>query len=169
MYKAGTFVIYRNEGVCEIKGIIQKEFRDKMMEYYVLIPVHNKNAELLVPKSNASLVAKMRDVLSKEEIMAIIRQMPHEEVIWIDNEDVRKEKYKEIVSEGDRIKLARLIKTLYRHKEMQKKSGRKLHIADERILKDAEHIFYDEIAFVLNISQNEVVPFIHEQWSVVSQ
>ena len=52
---------------------------------------------------------------------------------------------------------------------MQKKSGRKLHIADERILKDAEHIFYDEIAFVLNISQNEVVPFIHEQWSVVSQ
>lgn len=168
MYKAGTFVIYRNEGVCEIKGIIQKEFRDNMMEYYVLNPVHNKNAEVLVPKNNADLVAKMRDVLSKEEIMAIIRQMPDEEVIWIDNEEIRKEKYKEIISEGDRIKLVRLIKTLYLHKEMQKKSGRKLHIADERILKDAEHILYDEVAFVLNISQNEVVPFINEQLSAVS-
>ena len=167
MYGVGMFVIYRNEGVCEIKGIIKKEFRDKMMEYYVLNPVHNKNAEVLVPKNNVTLVSKMRKVLSKEEIMAIIRQMPQEEVIWIDNEEVRKEKYKAIISEGDRMQLVRLIKTLHLHKEKQKKSGRKLHIADERLLKDAEHMWYDEVAFVLDLSQNEVVSFITQQLAVV--
>ena len=168
MYGVGMFVIYGNEGVCEIKGIVQKEFRDKVLEYYVLNPVHNKNAEVLVPKNNVSLVSKMRSVLSKEEIMAIIHQMPKEEMIWIDNEDLRKEKYKAIISEGDRIQLVRLIKTLYLHKEKQKKSGRKLHIADERLLKDAEHMLYDEVAFVLDMTQSEVVPFIARQIATVS-
>jgi len=163
MYGIGMYVIYRNSGVCEIKDIIKKEFRDKVMEYYVLKPVHNKNAEIMVPTHNAELVAKMRKVLNKDQIMAIIRQMPNEEMIWIANEDERKEKYKQIIAEGDRIQLVQLIKTLYLHKEKQKKSGRKLHIADEKILKEAEHMLYDEFAFVLDLSANEVVPFIMGQ------
>lgn len=68
-----------------------------------------------------------------------------------------------LIKNGDRTELIRLIKTLFKHKEKQKEAGKKIHITDERFFKDAEAILYDEFAYVLGISQNQVVPFIIEQ------
>ena len=39
-------------------------------------------------------------------------------------------------------------------------------MADERFLKDAEKMLYDEFALVLNIREEEVLPFIMEQIAV---
>ena len=160
MYEVGNTVIYKNDGVCRITKVIVREFKDKEIEYYVLNPVHNSNAEIFVPKNNADLVSKMRKVLSKEEILQIINSMPDEENIWISNEADRKERYREILIKGDRAELVRLIKTLYIHKQNQKQCGKKLHLADERFLRDAEKMLYDEFAYVLEISPDEVLGFI---------
>lgn len=160
MYEVGSTVIYKNDGVCEITEIIVKTFKDKEIEYYVLNPVHNPNAEIFVPKNNPDLVSKMRKVLTKDEIMQIIEAMPEEENIWISDEADRKEKYKEILTTGNRTDLVRLIKTLYVHKQNQKQCGRKLHLADERFLRDAEKMLYDEFAYVLEIAPKEVLGFI---------
>lgn len=160
MYEIGDTVIYRNDGVCTITEITVRMFKDKETEYYVLNPVHNKNAEIFVPKANSDLVSKMRKVLTKDQIMDIIEAMPQENSIWITNESERKEKYKEILSLGDRKELVRLIKTLYIHKQNQKQCGRKLHLADEKLLRDAEKILYDEFSFVLGIKPDEVIDFI---------
>lgn len=160
MYNIGTTVIYKNEGVCRITEITERRFKDKNIEYYVLKPVHKDDSEIYVPKNNKELLSKMRKILSKEEILELIKTMPDEENIWIADENERKEHYREILVKGDRTELVRLIKTLYLHKQNQKKTGKKLHIADEKFLKDAEHLLYDEFAFVLNISKDEVLPFI---------
>ena len=37
---------------------------------------------------------------------------------------------------------------------------KKLHIADEKILKETERVLYEEFAYVLRIGQDEVLPFI---------
>ncbi|MEE1281070.1 MAG: CarD family transcriptional regulator [Acutalibacteraceae bacterium] len=160
MYQVGNTVIYKNDGVCKITEIIIRTFREKEIEYYVLNPVHNQNAEILVPKNNPDLVEKMRKVLTKEEIIQIIEAMPDEEEIWILNETDRKEKYREILNSGDRTELVRLIKTLYVHKQNQKQCGRKLHLADEKILRDAEKMLFDEFAYVLEIAPEEVLEYI---------
>lgn len=160
MYNVGTTVIYKNEGVCKITEITERRFRDKNIEYYVLKPVHKDDSEIYVPKNNKELLGKMRKILSKEEILELIKTMPDEGNIWIADENERKEYYREILIRGDRTELVRLIKTLYLHKQNQKKTGKKLHIADEKFLKDAEHLLYDEFAFVLNISKDDVLPFI---------
>jgi len=160
MYKIGTTVIYRSEGVCRITDITVKRFRDKKIEYYVLKPVYKENSEIFVPKDNLELVGKMKRVMTKEEIYSLINNMPNEESIWIANENDRKEKYKEILVRGDRTELVQLIKTLYVHKQNQKQVGKKLHLADERFLKDAERMLYDEFAFVLDITPSQVLPFI---------
>lgn len=160
MYQVGSTVIYKNDGVCKITEIIVRTFREKEIEYYVLNPVHNQNAEILVPKNNSDLIGKMRKVLTKDEIIQIIEAMPNEEEIWISNETDRKEKYREILTSGDRSELVRLIKTLYIHKQNQKQCGRKLHLADEKILRDAEKMLYDEFAYVLEIEPEEVLGYI---------
>ena len=107
----------------------------------------------------------MRKVLSKDEIMQLIKKMPEEGNIWIEDSDERKESYKKILESGERTELVKLIKTLHTHKQKQKKSGKKLRISDERILKDAERMLYDEFAYVLDIPHSEVVPFISGQLS----
>lgn len=101
--------------------------------------------------------------MSKEEIYDLIRSIPDEQTIWIENESERKETYKSIISSGDRHKIVQIVKTLYIHQNDQKSKGRKLHLCDERFLKDAEKILYDEFALVLGLERSQVLPFIMQQ------
>jgi CarD family transcriptional regulator len=89
--------------------------------------------------------------------------MPDESTIWVEDEGKRREYYKQILTGGDRTDLIKLIKTLYAHEKIQKDVGKRLHATDERFLKDAEKILYEEFAHVLNLTLDQVVPFITQQ------
>lgn len=87
-------------------------------------------------------------------------------MLWIDNDNARRERYREILQSGDRAQLVGLIKALYCRQQEQQAKGRKLHAADERYLHEAEKILYEEFAHVLRIKRDEVLPFIMEQIQV---
>lgn len=163
MFSVGNIVSYGMQGICEISEITEKKFKSNVIKYYVLVPVFDKSSKIFVPIENETLTSKMRRILSKDEILNIIESMPDNEIIWIENDNERKEKYKEILSGGDRTKIVKLIKTLYLHQKHQKQIGKKLHISDERLLKEAEKLLYDEFAFVLNIDRNDVLSYIIDQ------
>lgn len=94
----------------------------------------------------------------------MIQGMSEEKTKWIANAAVRKEKFKEILREGKREELIALIKSVYLHKQQLIEEGKKkLHVADENAMKDAERMLYDEFAYVLKIERSEVLPFIMEQ------
>ena len=105
----------------------------------------------------------MRKALSSDEIYRLIRTMPDKALIWIDNDNLRKEKYRNILKGSDRTELISLIKTLYLHQQEQQQKGRKLHNADEQIFAEAEKILYEEFAYVLHIDRDQVLPFILKQ------
>lgn len=166
MFGVGDTVLYGSQGVCKIVGTDEKVFGGDKILYYVLKPVYDENSTFFVPVSNAELVAKMRSVLSAEQIYNIIKEMPDEETIWIDDENERKQKYQSILAEGDRRKLVKMIKTLHIQQETRHKKGRKLHQSDDYILKQAEKLLYNEFALVLKIKPDEVLPFIMEQINI---
>lgn len=163
MYQINDMIIYGTNGTCKIEDITDKNFGGIHKEYYILKPVSNVSSTIYVPVNNTALVEKMRRTLSTEEIYQIIESMPEEEVIWIDDENQRKERYKEILSHGDRINLVKMIETLYQQKLSLSDRGKKLHVSDERFFKEAEKLLYEEFAVVLNIKQSEVLPFILNQ------
>lgn len=163
MRQIGEVVLYGTDGVCRIKEITEKKFGKETASYYVLCSLYRENSVIYVPVGNDKLESKMRDILSKAEIDAIIEDMPNETNIWIENEAVRKIKYKEIITGGDRRELFRLIKTLYEHRINQENNGKKMHMTDERFMKDAEKILYDEIAHVVGIEHNAVVKYIADK------
>ncbi len=163
MFKVDETILYGTDGVCRIADMIQKNIDGKNKDFYVLRPIYDSSATIFVPKDNSELTGRMKRVISAEEAHELIRNMPEEETIWIENESERKEKYKAIITNGDRRKLVQLVKTLYLHQKDQKSKGRKLHMCDERFLKDAERILYDELALVLDIGRSQVLPFITEQ------
>lgn len=160
MFKVNDTVLYGAHSVCKIADITVKELGGESVEYYVLKPIYDTKSTLFVPLHNETLTSRMRPVLSQEEVMNLIKSIPNEESLWIDNDKVRKEKYKEIIAEGDRTQLVGIIKAIYEHQQDLKDQGKKLHIADDNALRDAEKMLYDEFAYVLDIDRDDVLSFI---------
>lgn len=163
LYNVGDIVLYGARGVCRITEIEENEMMGKRIKYYILKPVYDEKAKIFVPTTNETLCAKMRRTLSAKEIHTLIKSMKREEAIWIQDENQRRKEYKLILAGGDCREIIKMIKTLYRHQQSQIESGKKLHAADERLMKDAEHILHEEFAYVLDIQPEEVLPFILEQ------
>lgn len=163
MYEIGDTVLYDTQGVCRIAQITEKDFNGKRLSYYVLKPVYDEKSTVFVPVDNESLTQRMRRILSEEEIHALIRSMPQEDAHWIEDENERKQAYKEVLAQGDRVKLIQTIKALYLHREKLRTQGKKLHVADERFFKEAEKLLYDEFAHVLHIAREEILPYILAQ------
>lgn len=166
MYSKDDIIMYSAEGVCKITDITKQDVNGKKVDYYVLKPIYSNTALIYVPVTNESLTGKMHRVLSKEEILTLIRNLRNTETQWIENENLRKVKYKEILSSGDRCKIIEMIKTIHIHKNYLNERGRKLHITDERFLKDSEKILYEEFSFVLDIKPEEVLPFIKSELGI---
>lgn len=166
-FNVGDQVIYGVHGVCRIVEIEKERKGSEVNEYYKLRPVFNDKATVFVPKENEKLVARMRRILSADEIIQLIHEIPREEGTWIMDENVRKEQYKKILSGGDRKELMRLIKMLYlRQQERTNGRSKKLYKNDEKAMHDAEKMLYDEFAYVLDIKREQVIPFIMEQIEV---
>jgi CarD family transcriptional regulator len=165
LYQVGNTIMYGSQGAFKIAEITEKNLDGKVLEYYVLKPVIDDKSITLVPVNEAA-IAKMRRVLSVDEIYSLIKAMPDENTIWIEDERTRKGQYKEIIARGDRTELVRLIKTLYFHQQEQHAKKKKLHVEDEKLMKNAEKMLYGEFAHVLNIKPEQVLPFIMEQLAV---
>ena len=165
-YKTGDTVLYSTHGICQIQEQVRRMFGGESREYYVLKPVYAPDSTIFVPVENAALVAKMRRILSAAEIRALIQAMPEENVARLEEETQRKERFRQILGSGDRAAMVRMIKAIYEHQKAQQKKGRRLHLSDERYMKEAEKILYEEFAYVLHISPEQVLPFILEKIQV---
>ncbi len=166
MHKVNDMVLYGTEGLCRITEISIRNMHGEDVEYYVLKPVGETGSTIFIPTGNASLTAKMRRILSPEEIYALIRTMPACDTAWIENENERKQRYREILADGDRQELIRMLRAVYLYGEERKNQGKKLHLTDEKFLKDGEKLLHEEFAHVLNLKKDEVLPFIMKRISV---
>ena len=97
MFQTGDTILYGTHGVCTIQSIEEMNFSGTKQEYYILSPVYNKASTVYVPVHNEKLTAKMNRILSADEIYELIRSMPDEKTIWIENETARKERFQQIV------------------------------------------------------------------------
>ena len=162
-YKEGDIVVYSSEGLCEIDELTEKKFDGKVIGYYVLRSLYNKNSVTYVPMNNEKSLSKMRHILNREEIMSLIAEMPEEVMPWIKNDRDRQKAFKEILIYGDSKDLVRLTRTLYMHREEQMAKGKKLHLSDERVFKEAEKLIYEEISYVMDIPRDQVLNFITDK------
>lgn len=162
MYSIGDTVKYETQGIFRITGTKDMSMGGETRPFYILKPIFSTGSTIYLPV-NEKTGERLHRLLSAKEIDALIKEIPNEETIWIEDKNERSETYKNILSGKDRSALIRMIKTLYLHGKKLKDEGRKLHVADERFLKDGERILYDEFACVLDIKQEDVLPIILDQ------
>ena len=157
-------VLYGTTGVCTVASIENKKIGRVTRKYYVLKPISQSTATVFVPADNNELLSKVRRILTLDEINELLKLLLDKENIWYDNDNERKVKYSEIVSSGDRLSCLVLLRTLqFKQKELVGK-GKRLHIVDERFLKEAQRLIYDEFSIVMKKPIDEVDSFIKNEF-----
>ena len=160
MLKLNEKVMYGTTGVCVVDSVEDKRIGKGIKKYYVLKPVSQSTSTVYIPADNHKLLEKVRKMLSVEEIKSILNSLNSEPDIWTDNDAERREKFSEIISSGDRKACLILLRTLHNRQNFLSGTGKRLHIADERALKEAQRLILDEFSVVLSISPNEVREYI---------
>lgn len=160
MFNINDVIVYGSNGVCKIEGIETKELMGTKKQYFVLKPINSNASTYFVPTENNRLLKKMKSLLSKEEINELIDSMVKEKANWITNESERKEKYRNIISEGNRLELIKMIKSIFIEKKEREANGKRLHASDERFFRDAERLLYGEFEYVLNLNEDQLMTYI---------
>ncbi|WP_353893866.1 CarD family transcriptional regulator [Proteinivorax hydrogeniformans] len=162
MFKINDHVVYQSSGVYKIVDIRkEKDFNKNDTEYYVMEPVFNNNLTTKIPVNNKKVM--MRNVITKDEALALITSMPEEETVWLNNNRERSGNFKEALKSGKTEEWARIIKTIYLHKQERNELGKTIMKSDEDAMENAEKILNQELAVALNILPEEVPAFIKER------
>ena len=163
MFKLNDVVVYGSQGVCEIVSIDEKKVDGTIKKYFVLKPKDEKGATFYVPTWNEKAWGKMRMVMTKENVDALIDSMPNKAPIWVENENQRKEAYRKILTSGDQAAIISMVQALFAHKKEREAEGKRLHISDENFMKDAEQILYNEWQYVLNVDKAGLMDYIFKR------
>ncbi len=160
MYVIGDRVVYGIHGVCQIIDREQRRVDRRTVSYFVLEPVEQTGARFYVPCDNPAALAKLRPLISREELDAMLASPEVRQDCWITDENARKQRYRDLITSQDRQALLCMIGTLHRHKQEQQQLGRKFHICDENFLRDVEKLLNGEFSMVLEIQPQEVGGYI---------
>ncbi len=160
MFDTNDKVLYGSEGVCEITGKMERDFKGKMVEYYILKPIDNVNSTIFIPTQNEELVKKIKMVMTESEIEEMLENISEENLKWTLHDNSRRDIFKGVIKSGNRMELMRLIRTIYTKQQELKDNGKKLHAVDLGLFKEAQKILHDEMAYVLEIESEDVAAYI---------
>ena len=169
MLTVGQTVVYGTQGVCTVKEISMLKLGKTKGEYYALSPIDDPGSTVYVPTANEKLMSKLRPVLTGEEADALITEAVREPLEWIESDAERKSACDDIVKNGDRKQLMRLVGMLYRRRELLKDQKKHFHNVDAQYLKTAERMLHGELAYDLGIAVDDVADYIRSFSEVSSE
>lgn len=153
MKKIGEYVVYRKD-VCKVVEI--KENYAKGKDYYRLIPIDDETLHVDIPiEENAYL----RDLISKEEVENIIKEIPKIEVISCEDKQLESE-YKTLLNSNDLKDYVRIIKTTYLRNKEREENKKKQSDKDHHYFELAEKYLYNEFSIVLNKTYEKTKEYV---------
>lgn len=161
MFSINDTVMYGTVGVCRVEGVSELTLGRESKEYYVLKPIANGGSTVFVPLDNDILLGKVRELLSRDEIDEMLRNVDFSDM-WIDDSTARAQTFGDIIKSGDRVKIISVMLTLSERRRSLSGTGKKLRISDERALRDSERILSDEFSYVLDIAPESVGSYIKD-------
>lgn len=158
-FSVGEYVMYGTSGVCRVSGTEMRNFDGQSeKEYLRLEPLSTGTSKYYILSDNAE--SKIRKLLSRDEINALIDEMPQTEEIWYNDNSERKAAFNSIIKSDDYRQIISMVKSLHSHKLKKTSGGKKLSASDENFMKRAENLMYQEFAAVLGINQEEIQDYI---------
>lgn len=163
MYQNGEFVVYGIHGVCRVLGKEKQLVNRKRTEYLVLEPLNQNESKFYLPTQNPTAMGKLKTVLSRDEMDALMTSQEIRQDCWIQEENLRKQHYRDLIGSGDRVALLRMVSSLYRYKDEQMAAGRKFHQCDDNFLRDAEKLICSEVSLVMGLEPEQAREYLRKQ------
>ena len=156
------FVHYGAYGVCRVEDLRPMRFGpgEPLREYYVLRSVDQNGADIYVPADNPALTARMRPVLSQEEIDRLLASCREECLPWSEDRTQRLDTFRGILRRGDERELLLLARCLY---QKSRETAKGLSSTDAQILKKAESMIAQAFSFSLHIGTQQVGGYIRRK------
>ncbi len=160
MFAKGDYIVYGSTGICVIEDITTMELpgiaKDRL--YYVMQPYHQAGNRIFTPVDNPKMT--LRRIMTREEVLALIDEIPSIEQIGIVEEKLREQRYKEYIRSCECRNWIRIMKTLYHRKQERVLQGKKVTATDERYFKMAEDNLYTEFSISLDLPKQEIESYI---------
>ena len=161
MYQVGAYVVKPNTGICKIEDIVLMNLGGSgEKQYYMLLPVGDERAKLYVTVDADR--SRLRPVMTKSEAKKLISEIEQIQAIWVPNDKLREQQYKEAFRSNEPEDLVGVIKNLYMRCQTRLAQGKKITSTDERYYRQAEKALYSELAFSLGMEQSEIQGIITE-------
>ena len=169
MFERGDYIVYGSTGICVVEDITTMDMPGIPKErlYYVMSPYQQSGSRIFTPVDNSKM--KLRRILSREEALALIDEIPKLEQIGIAEEKFREQKYKECIRSCECRNWIRMMKTLYLRKQERVSQGKKVTATDERYFRMAEDNLYTEFSISLDMPRQEVEDYISERIHAVAE
>lgn len=157
-FKEGQLLAYGTNGICIVDVIkpISLTSGMKHEDYYVLRQLKDEDSKIFVPVDNERLTSKMRQLLTSEEIVQLVKRMDDERMEWIKDRRIRIENFKKILAEGVGMDLLRMIACIKDRIAFLESQGKKLPVTDANSLKVAERLVLEEFSFVMGKDKKEL-------------
>lgn len=163
MLQVGSQVVYGVHGVCNIIGTEVRTVDRKNVEYFILQPNDQRGAQFYVPAHNQAALSKLRPLLTKTELESLLESCEAIQDCWIPVENLRKQRYKELINSADFAAIINMIRLAHHHREEQLAAGRKFHLCDENFLRDAKKLLASECSVVLGIPLADVSAYLNNK------
>ena len=160
MYQKGEYISYSGHGVCQISDIRAMDFGtgSGQQDYYVIEPISAGNATIYLPCGNPKVRSRMRPVLTKEEIDAIISSVRDDQIPWTNDRKVRTARFQQILSMRDTRELLMLASCLHK-----RKTEKGLPASELEMLHKTEGMIEQEFSFALNVRREEIGQYIRDR------
>ena len=159
MFQINDYVVYGKTGVCQIDAIKKHKFiGDAEAEYNIMHPVEDERVTVMTPVANPKVF--MRSLTTREKIDRLIKNMPTFACGWITDDRQRRVAFKTALHSGICEEWIKMIRGAYLKKGEGTGRDKRLHPADEEIVKSAERLLYEEFSVSLQIPLGEVEPYI---------
>lgn len=160
MYAAGDRVLYGSHGVCCVTALEERRIDRKNVTYLALQPEGQSGASYLVPTHNAAAMAKLVPLLNQQELETLLSMELLHRGSFVEDGNLRKQTYRDLLAGGDRVRLLQMICALYRHREIRAAEGKKFHQSDEAFLRDAERLICSEISWVMGMDTPTALQYL---------
>ena len=157
MYQKGDYISYSGHGVCKISDIRAMDFGSGKQDYYIIEPIAAGNATIYLPRGNPKVLSRMRPILTKEEIDAIIFSVRDDEIRWTNDRKVRTVQFQQILSRRDTRELLMLASCLHK-----RKTEKGLPASELEMLHKTEGMIEQEFSVALNICKEEIGQYIRD-------
>ena len=160
MFQKGEYIVYGSIGVCRVEDVgIPEHISQTDRMYYTLRPVYQAGV-IYIPVQTKMF---MRPLLTREEVMKLIKRMPEIQEEMPEREGnlrMVSNRYEASFRTHDCEDLIHLIKGLYIKEQTVRQNGRQLGQMDQQYFKRAEELLYGEFAIVLGLPLDEVRTYL---------